>query len=89
MISPVPYDPTVDLVAKDIDDIPSVLAAIDKAWKNVDTSLSSGPSPQSLSVERIAGMALASSLVECMDKRITYNLDTIDLLIAGVEVWFI
>jgi hypothetical protein len=88
-VSPVPYDPAADLVSQDIRDIPSVLAAIDKAWGKQLTapiSAQSSPPSHSLSLERIAGAALAASLVQCMAKRITHNLDTIDLLIAGVEV---
>lgn len=87
--SPLPYDPLVDLVGRDIQDIPSVLTAIDKAWETSNSSLNiHDDNHLPLSIERIAGLALASNLVDCMKRRITYNLDTIDLLISGVEVTY-
>ncbi len=72
--APIPYDPKVDLVAADLKVTPAVLNAIDHAWSN----------PQS--IERVAGNALAQNLVGAMHKRIVQQKDTIDLIIAGVEV---
>ncbi len=43
------------------------------AWSNVH------------SLEHIAGLSLSESLIECMQHRIVYNHDTIDLLIGGIE----
>jgi hypothetical protein len=62
------------LVKEDLRVVPAVLSAIDKAWA----------APQS--IERITGQSLADCLVGCMLRRMEKNLDTIDLLIGGVEV---
>lgn len=64
----------MDMVAEDLSMIPSVLAAIDRAWVSTD------------SVEYRAADSLSRDLCACMVKRISNNLDTIDFLIAGVEV---
>lgn len=69
-----PYDPKIDLVEKDLIETPSVLAAIDRAWEDKE------------SIESIAGHDLAVHLVECMKRRLEFNLDTIDLIVTGVEV---
>jgi hypothetical protein len=37
------------------------------------------------SPQRIAGHALCDRLVDCMQRRVAHNQDSIDLLIAGVE----
>ena len=63
-----------DLVAEDLSMIPAVIAAIDRAWL------------LTASIEYITADALALHLVSCMKRRISENLDTIDLLISGVEV---
>jgi hypothetical protein len=70
----VPYDPKVDLVAQDIKDIPAVLSSIDNAWSN------------SKSRERVAGQSLAENLVKSMQRRMSNQKDTTDLIIGGVEV---
>ncbi|RYH31978.1 hypothetical protein EON65_01560 [archaeon] len=72
--APIPYDPNVDLVAEDLRITPAVLSAIDRAWSNA------------ASMERQAGEALATCLVNAMYRRATNPKDTIDLLIGGVEV---
>lgn len=72
--APNPYDPKADLVAEDLRVTPAVLSAIDRAWSN-DASL-----------ERIAGQSLAEYLVRAMQRRLSDNKDTTDLLIGGVEV---
>eukprot|EP01038_Epipyxis_sp_PR26KG_P007438 gene7438-10134_t len=72
--APVPYDPKVDLVAADLSITPTVLEAIDRAWRN----------PHSM--QRIAGDDLANHLMKCMKRRMIAKRDTIDFLIVGVEV---
>jgi hypothetical protein len=74
MAAPVPYDPRVDLVANDLAVTPAVLATIDRVWTK-DSSL-----------ESLAARSLAAHLVHCMRRRIAFNADTTDLLIAGVEI---
>lgn len=71
--APLPYDPTVDLVKSDLAVAPEVLQAIDSAYNN----------PKS--VEWRTAQSLCEELVRCMRRRIRLNLDTIDLLISGVE----
>jgi len=69
----VAYDPYADLVASDLNAVPSVLNAIDKAWTNRRSS------------QRIAGQALAECLVDNMKNRLKSNRDSIDLLVGGIE----
>ena len=73
MAAPLPYDPTKDLVLEDLKVTPAVLKEIDRAWAD----------PRS--IEFIAAESLGEILNECMHRRLAYNLDTIDLVIAGVE----
>ena len=73
MAAPLPYDPRKDLVLEDLKVTPAVLQEIDRAWAD----------PRS--IEFIAAESLGEILNECMHRRLTYNLDTIDLMIAGVE----
>lgn len=72
--APVPYDPSVDLVGQDIAVTPAVLATIDSVWSNPKT------------LESVAARSLSEHLVACMKRRVAQNSDTIDLLIAGVEI---
>jgi len=69
----VPYDPHADLVKTDLEQVPAVLNAIDRAWL------------KRFSSQRVAGQSLSEHLCACMRRRLTTNLDTIDLLIGGIE----
>ena len=71
--SPIPYDPKKDLVAEDLKVTPAVLTAIDRSWRN----------PKS--VECIAGDDLCEKLAKLMKYRVKAQLDTIDLLVSGIE----
>ena len=73
LTAPLPYDPTVDLVAADLKVTPAVVAAIDRVWA----------SP--ISIERISAASLGACLVQNMQKRLLNNEDTTDLLIGGIE----
>jgi hypothetical protein len=74
LLSPLPYDPNLDLIGKDLKEIPATLANINQSWNNP------------LSIESITSLALCQTLFQCIRHRMKTNLDTIDLLIAGVEV---
>jgi len=67
------FDPSVDLVAKDLRETPMVLTAVDKAWA------------KSTSPECIAAKTLIEALQVCMKMRKEHMTDTTDLLIGGVE----
>ena len=73
LAAPLPYDPRKDLVLEDLRVTPAVLREIDRAWADP------------CSIEFIAAESMGEILNECMHRRLTYNLDTIDLMIAGVE----
>ena len=69
-----PFDPLTDQVALDLRETPAVLHAIDQDWAD----------PASPSRE--AASALGDYLLQRMEVRRAARLDTIDLLIGGVEV---
>mmetsp|Transcript_26378 Transcript_26378/g.36255 ORF Transcript_26378/g.36255 Transcript_26378/m.36255 type:complete len:1022 (+) Transcript_26378:670-3735(+) len=67
-------DPDDDLVSKDLSDVPQVLTRINKAWQNDSSS------------EVLSANALVQNLIRCMESRLRKsNLDTVDLIIVGVE----
>jgi hypothetical protein len=68
------FDPAADLVGRDIGETPAVLASIDAEWSRSD------------SPTRAAATALCAHLLERMEVRREARLDTVDLLIGGVEV---
>lgn len=89
--APIPYDPKVDLVANDLKVTPAVLSAIDYGTLKIISliitihcSLLAWSNPQS--VERVSGESLARNLVRSMQRRISEQKDTTDLIIGGVEV---
>lgn len=72
--SPLMYDPRkTDLVAMDLKATPSTLSAIDRAWRNKN------------SLEYISAKALCERLLISVKYRSKANLDSIDLLITGIE----
>lgn len=72
--SPKPYDPSIDLVANDLRDIPRVLHSINEAWAD--------PSSPNF----ISGRCLAKSLVECIKaKHLSGDDNCTDILIGGIE----
>lgn len=72
--SPLPYDPKIDLVGKDLSEIPAVISSIEKAWESQD------------SIEKMSGVSLAENLIESMKSHTLFNRDVFDLIITGVEV---
>lgn len=69
-----PFDPAADLVALDLRQTPAVLNAIDQDFADP------------LSPSRAAASALGDYLLQRMEVRRAARLDTVDLLIGGVEV---
>jgi hypothetical protein len=72
--APIPYDPLVDLVATDLAVIPATISTINRVWSTKN------------SIESRSGRVLSRRLINCMKRRLAYNLDTTDLLIGGIEV---
>lgn len=72
-------DPRKDLVRQDLIEIPATIAAIDDDWS------------QSSSINALTADALAARLLNAMRQRRLQQLQTIDLLIGGVEtsLWLV
>lgn len=75
--APMPYDPEIDLVARDLAITPAVLSTIDEAWKDPT------------SIESMASRSLCSQLVRNIQHRIKMKDDVTDFVVAGIEasVW--